>query len=152
MAILIDFWLAGELFPTQTTPTDQVSYRLPYYTIQDQFAGSVGTAVPEDCSSDRGIQGIPRLHAVASSFSSTITNTAHGSSIPSPDSVHASRSEWLILPVMCGVCVQHDKRAVNDRSLIDTGRPTMVQHPIRLCLVSTYFSRDGFSPIIASNS
>jgi len=33
MAIRIDFWPAGELFPTQTTLTDQVSYRSPYYTI-----------------------------------------------------------------------------------------------------------------------
>jgi len=35
--------------------------------------------VPKDCSGDRGIQGIPRLHAAPSSFSSTITNTARTS-------------------------------------------------------------------------
>ena len=85
--------------------------------------------VPEDRSGDRGIQGIPRLRAAPSSFSSTITNTAHGGSIPGPDSVQASRSERLILPAKCGACVQHDKRAVNDRSLIDTGRGTMVNPP-----------------------
>jgi len=44
MVIRIDFWPAGELFPTQTILTDQVSYRSLYYTIQDQFAGSTGTA------------------------------------------------------------------------------------------------------------
>ena len=85
--------------------------------------------VPEDRSGDRGIQGIPRLRAAPSSFSSTITNTAHGGSIPGPDSAQASRSERLILPAKCGACVQHDKRAVNDRSLIDTGRGTMVNPP-----------------------
>ena len=42
--------------------------------------------------------------------------------IPGPDSAQASRSERLILPAMCGACVQHDKRAVNGQSLIDTGR------------------------------
>jgi len=35
--------------------------------------------VPEDRSGDRGIQGIPRLCATPSSFSSTITNTARTS-------------------------------------------------------------------------
>jgi len=35
--------------------------------------------VPEDRSGDRGIQGIPRLRAVPSSFSSTITNTVRTS-------------------------------------------------------------------------
>ena len=51
---------------------------------------------------------------------------------PSPiQRVHRadSRSERLILPAKCGACVQHDKRAVNDRSLIDTGRGTMVNPP-----------------------
>jgi len=42
MAIRIE--LAGELFPTQNTLTDQVSYKSPYYTIQDQIVGSAGTA------------------------------------------------------------------------------------------------------------
>jgi len=85
--------------------------------------------VPEQRSSDRGIQGIPRLRATPSSFFSTITNTAHGGSTPGLDSVQASRSERLILPAKCGACVQHDKRAVNDRSLIDTGRGTTVNPP-----------------------
>ena len=35
--------------------------------------------VPEDRSGDRGIQGIPRLRAAPSSFSSTITNKARTS-------------------------------------------------------------------------
>ena len=35
--------------------------------------------VPEDRFGDRGIQGIPRLRAAPSSFSSTITNTARTS-------------------------------------------------------------------------
>jgi len=82
-----------------------------------------------DHSGDRGIQGIPRLHAAPSSFSSTITNTVHGGSTPGPDSVQDSRSERLILLAKCGACVQHDKRAVNDRSLIDTGRGTMINPP-----------------------
>jgi threonine dehydrogenase-like Zn-dependent dehydrogenase len=46
-----------------------------------------------------------------------------------PDSAQASWSERLILPAKCGACIQHDKRAVNDRSLIDTGRGTMVNPP-----------------------
>ena len=84
--------------------------------------------VPEDRSGDWGIQGIPRLRVAPSSFSSSITNTAHGGSNPGPDSVQASRSERLILTAKCGACVQHDKRAVNDRSLSDTGRGTIVTH------------------------
>jgi len=35
--------------------------------------------VPKDRSGDRGIQGIPRLHAAPTSFSSTITNTTRTS-------------------------------------------------------------------------
>jgi len=70
-----------------------------------------------------------------SSFSSTITNIAHGGWTPGPDSVQASRSEQLILPAKCGACIQHDKRHVNDLSLIDTGRGTA----IRPCLVSNSF-------------
>ena len=85
--------------------------------------------VPEDCSGDRGIQGIPRLRTAPLLFSSTITNTAHGGSTPGPDSVKASRLERLILPAKCGACVPHDKRAVNDRSLINTGRGTMINPP-----------------------
>ena len=54
--------------------------------------------VPEDLSSDRGIQGIPRLRTAPLSFSSTITNTARGAS----DSAQASRSKRLILPAKCG--------------------------------------------------
>ena len=77
--------------------------------------------VPEDRSGGWRIQGIPRLRVAPSSFSSTIANTAHGGSTPGPDSFQASRSKWLILPAKCGACVQHDKRAVNDRSLMDTG-------------------------------
>ena len=95
--------------------------------------------VPEDRSDDRGIKGIPRLRAAPSSFSSTITNTAHGGWTPGPDSVQASRSEWLILPAKCGACVQHDKRAVIDRSLIDSDRGTTVNPTIRPCLVSNSF-------------
>ena len=94
--------------------------------------------VPEDRSGDRGIQGIPRMRAMPSSFS-TITNTAHGGSTPGPDSVQASWSKRLILPAKCGACVQHDKRAVNDRSLIDTGRGTTVHPTIRPCPVSSSF-------------
>ena len=44
MVIQIDFEQAGELFPTQNMLTDQVSYRSPYYTIEDQFTGLAGTA------------------------------------------------------------------------------------------------------------
>jgi len=95
--------------------------------------------VPEDRFGDRGIQGILRLHAAPSSFSSTITNTTHGGSTPGPDSVQASRSERLILQAKCGACVQHDKKAVNDRSLIDTSRGTTVNTTIRPCPVSLSF-------------
>ena len=49
--------------------------------------------------------------------------------IPGPDIAQALRSERLILPAKCGACVQHDQRAVNDRSLIDTGRGTTVNPP-----------------------
>ena len=59
--------------------------------------------------------------------------------IPGPDSVQASRSEWLILPAMYGACIQHDKRAINDRSLIDTGRGTTVNTTIRPCPISVSF-------------
>jgi len=95
--------------------------------------------VLEDRFGDRGIQGIPRLRAAPSSFSSTITNTAHGGLTPGPDSVQALRSEWLILLAKCGACVQHDKRAVNDRSLINSGRGTTVNTTIRPCPVSLSF-------------
>ena len=84
--------------------------------------------VPEDRSGDRGIQVIPRLLALV-----VLLNhhqySAYIGPTPSPDSGQASRSERLILPAKCGACVQHDKRAVNDRSLIDTGRGTIVNPP-----------------------
>jgi len=102
--------------------------------------------VPEDRSGDWGIQGIPRLHTAPSSFSSTITSTVHGGLTPGPDSVQASRSEWLILPSECGACVQHGKRAVNDRSLIDTDRGTTVNTTIRPCPVSV-----SFPPLVTSH-
>jgi len=95
--------------------------------------------IPKDRFGDRGIQGIPRLRAAPSSFSSSISNTAHGDSTPSLDSVQASQSERLILPAKCGACVQHDRRAVNDRSLIDAGRGTTVNTTIRPCPVSNSF-------------
>jgi len=95
--------------------------------------------VPEDRFGDRGIHGIPRLRAAPSSFSSTITNIAHGGSTPGQDSVQASRSERLILPAKCGACVQLDKRVVNDLSLIDTGRGTTVNSTIRPCPVWSPF-------------
>jgi hypothetical protein len=50
-------------------------------------------------------------------------------SIPSLNSVLASRSKQLILLVKCGSCVEHDKRAINDQSIIDIDKTTMVQHP-----------------------
>jgi len=108
--------------------------------------------VPEDRSGDRHIQGIRRLHVVPSSFSSTITNIAHDGSTPSPDSVQASRLEQLILPVMCGACVQHDKRAVNDRSLIDTGRTTMVQRPHKTLPGLNLLSHTWLLPMLATNN
>jgi len=48
MVIRINFYPAGELFTAQTTLTDQVSYKSPYYTILDQFAGSAGTASTQE--------------------------------------------------------------------------------------------------------
>jgi len=59
--------------------------------------------------------------------------------IPDQNSVQTSRSERLILPAKCGACVQHDKRVVNDQSLIDTGRGTTVNTTIRPCPVSVSF-------------
>ena len=52
--------------------------------------------------------------------------------IPGPDSVQASRSERLILLAKYGACVNHDKRAINDRSLIDTGRALQSTHHMTL--------------------
>jgi len=99
----------------------KVSYRSPYYTIQDQFTGSTGTT---------RTQGpfrrprYPRYTKVACRALIVLLNhhqySAYIGPIPGPDSVQASRSERLILLAKCGACVQHDKRAVNDRSLIDT--------------------------------
>jgi len=130
----------ASLFPTQTTVTDQVSYRSLYYTIQDQFVGSTGTA---------HIRGpfrrprYPRYTKVARRALIVLLNqhqyNAYIRSIPGPDSVQASRSERLILPAKCGAYIQHDKRPVNDRSLIDTGRGTTVNTTIRPCSVSNSF-------------
>ena len=96
----------------------KVSYWSPYCTIEDQFASSAGTA------STRGPFRQPRYprYTKVARRALVVPNTAHGDLTPGPDSVQASWSERLILPAKCGACVQHDKRAVNDRSLIDTGR------------------------------
>ena len=130
----------ASLFPTQTTPTDRVSYGSPCYTIQDQFAGSTGTA------STRGLfrrPRYPRYTKVARRALVVLLNqnqySAYIGPIPDPDSVQASWLERLILPAKCGACVQHDKRAVNDRSLIDTGRGTTFNTTIRPCPVSNSF-------------
>ena len=107
-----------------------MSYRSPCCTIQDQFAGSTGTA------RTRGPfrrPRYPRYTKVARRALVVLLNhhqySAYIGPIPGPDSAQASRSERLILPAKCGACVQHDKRAVNDRSLIDTGRGTIVNPP-----------------------
>ena len=120
----------ASLFPTQTTLTDQVTYRSPCCTIQDQFAGSTGTA------RTRGPfrrPRYPRYTKVARRTLVALLNHHQYSTyigpIPGPDSAQASRSERLILPAKCGACVQHDKRAINDRTLIDTGRGTTVNPP-----------------------
>ena len=130
----------ASLFPTQTTPTDQVSYRSPCYTIQDQFTGLTGTV------RTRGPfrrSRYPRYTKVARRTLVVLLNQHQYSTyigpIPGPDSVQASRSERLILPAKCGACVQHDKRAVNDRSLIDTGKGTTVNTTIRPCPISNSF-------------
>ena len=130
----------ASLFPTQTTLTDQASYRSPCCTIQDQFAGSAGTA------STRGPfrrPRYPRYTKVARRALVVLLNhhqySAYIGPIPGPDSAQASRSERLILPAKCGACVQHDKRAVNDRSLIDTSKGTTVNTTIRPYPVSDSF-------------
>jgi len=120
--------------------TNQVSYRSPCYTIQGQIVGSTGTA---------RTQGpfrrprYPRYTKVARRALVVLLNqhqyNAYIRQIFGPDSVEASRSERLILLAKCGACVQHDKRAVNDRSLIDTGRGTMVNTTIRPSPVSVSF-------------
>jgi len=79
-------------------------------------------------------------------FSSTINNTVHGGSTLDVDSVQASRSERLIPLVKCGACVQHDKRVVNDWSLIDTGRGTMVQHPHKTLPGLNFIPTLGYFP------
>jgi len=153
MAIKINFWPASELFPTQTTLSDQVSYRSPYYTIQDQFVGSTGT------DRTRGPfwrPRYPRYTKVARCALLVLPNhhqySAYIGPIPGLDSVQTSRSERLILPARCGVCVQYDKRAVNDRSLIDTGRGTMVKHHHKTLPSLSFFSHTWLLPMIASNS
>ena len=95
---------------------------------------------------------MPRLRVMPSSFSSTITNTMHGGSIPSSDSVQASRSEQLIILVKCGACFQYDKMAVNDRSLIDTGRITMVQQLHKAMPGLNLLSHTWLLPMITTNS
>jgi len=117
-----------------------VSYISPYYTIQDKFASSTGTA------HTRGLfrwPRYPRYTKVARRSLVVLLNhhqyNTYIGTIPGPNSVQASRSERLILPAKCGACVQHDKKAINDWSLINTGRPTMVQHPITLCSDSVSF-------------
>jgi len=127
---IIDFWPAGELFPTQTTLTDQVSYRSPYYTIQDQFASSAGTASTQ---APFRWPRYPRYTKVARCALVVLLNHHQYNAWwldSRPDSVQASRSEQLILPAKCGACIQYGKRAVNDRSLIDTGRGTTVNTTI----------------------
>ena len=128
------------LFSTQTTLTDQVSYRSPYCTIQDQFAGSTGTARTRGPFRRPRYPGytkvVRRALVVLLNHHQYITYIGP---IPSPDSAQASRSERLILPAKCRACVQHDRRAVNDRSLIDTGRGTTVNTTIRPCPVSSSF-------------
>jgi len=128
------------LFPTQTTLTDQVSYRSPYNTIQDQFVGSTGTA------RTRGPfrrLWYPRYTKIVRRALVVLLDqhqyNAYIGPIPGLNSVQASRSKRLILPAKCGAFVQHDKRAINDRSLIDTGRSTMVNTTIRPCLVLDSF-------------
>jgi len=100
----------------------KVSYRSPYCTIQDQFAGLTGTA------RTRGPFWRPRYPSytkVARRALVVLLNHHQYSTyirlIPSPNSVQALWLEQIILPAKCGTCVQYDKRAVNDRSLIDTG-------------------------------
>ena len=128
----------GSLFPTQTTLTDQVSYKSPYCTIQDQFAGSTGTA------RTRGPfrrPRYPRCTKVARRALIVLLNhhqySVYIGPIPGPDSAQASRSERLTLPAKCEACVQHDKRAVNNRSLTDTSRGTTINPTTRPCPVSS---------------
>ena len=90
--------------------------------------------VPEDRSGDQGIQGIPRLHAVPSSFSSTITNIARTSGrFPAQIVLRLRGRNDLSLQLSVR---QAFNMAVNDRSLID---PT-----IRPCPVSNSFSILGY--------
>ena len=129
----------ANLFPTRTTLTDQVSYRSPYCTFQDQFMGSTGTA------HTRGPFRRPRYPKYTKVTRRTLVvllshhqYNAYIGPIPGPDSAQASRSERLILPGKCGACVQQDKRAINDRSLIDIGRGTTVNTTIRPYPVSIH--------------
>jgi len=90
-------------------------------------------------SGSRGIQGIPRLRAAPSSFSSTSTNTSRTSGRFPARIVFRLRGRNDFLLAKCGACIQHDERAVNDRSLIDTGRGTTVNTTIRPRPVSVSF-------------
>ena len=101
------------------------SSELQITVLQDQFAGSAGT------DSTRGPFRRPRYARytkVACRALVVLLNhqqySAYIGPIPGLNSAQASRSERLILPAKCEACVQHDKRAINDRSLIDTGRGT----------------------------
>jgi len=130
----------ASLFPTQTTLTDQVSYRSPYCTIQDQFSGSTGTARTR--GPFRRLR-YPRYTKVACRALIILLNHHQYNTYIGPilgrDSAQASRSERLILPAKCGACVQHEKRTINDQSLIDTGRGTTVNSTIRPSPVSISF-------------
>jgi len=135
----------ASLFPTQTTLTYQVSYRSPCYTIQDQFVGLIGTARTRGSFQRLRYPRYTKIvHRALVVLLDHHQYSAYIGPIPGPDSVQASRSERLILPAKCGACVQHDKRPVNDRSLIDTGRGTTVNTTVRPCPVSLSFPSLGY--------
>ena len=134
------FLISWRVIPHTNHTTDQVIYKSPYYTIQDQFAGLTGTT----CT--RGLFRRLRypMHTKVARHTLVVLLNQHQYSayielIPGPDGVQASQSERLILPAKCGACVPHDKRAINNQSSINTGRGTMVNTTIRPCPVSVSY-------------
>ena len=109
--------------------------------------GSTGTTVHRDRPTTREHQSFascPPLSPIHLQYGAWIR------SIPWPNSVLASWSEWVICLVKCGACVQHDKRAVNDRSLIDIHRTTMVKHPHKALPGLNLFLNTWLSTMIAN--
>jgi len=74
-------FLTGWRFYSPHKPHSLIKWATDHHVALSRTNSRVRQAppVPEDCSGDQGMQGIPRLRATPSSFSSTITNIARTS-------------------------------------------------------------------------